>query len=140
MRTKERAFMMEEVLQFLAENPIFYLATVEGDQPRVRPFGFVMEADGKLCFSTSNQKPVFQQMTQNPKVELCTCSKDGRWVRVCGTIRVVPGDAIRQKALDTMPALKGMYSIGDGIFEIFALDNACATFYSMAEAPRTIEL
>ena len=78
---------MEEVYKFLKENPVFYVATMDGDQPRVRPFGVVALFEGKLYLQTGNVKPVYKQMTANPKIELCTTSKDGaKWLRVAATV------------------------------------------------------
>lgn len=132
---------MQELLKFLSENPIFFIATADGDQPRVRPFGFAMDFEGKLCICTSNKKDVFKQMIANPKIEISACSKDGKWVRVCGKATAVPGDDAKRKALEIMPSLSAMYSVGDGIFEILSIDNATATFCSMSgEAPRTVTL
>ncbi len=122
------------------ENPIFFLATTDGDQPRVRPFGFVMEFEKKLCFGTSNQKDVFKQMKANPKVELSASSTDGRWLRLAGTVSFIPDKKAKEKALEVMPALKNMYSADDGIFEIFAIENAVATFCSMAGENRKVTL
>ncbi|MEL7657780.1 MAG: pyridoxamine 5'-phosphate oxidase family protein, partial [Bacillota bacterium] len=75
---------MNEVLEFLNECGVFFLSTMEGDQPRVRPFGFVMEHDGKLCYCTSNQKPVYAQLMANPKAEISGSTKDARWIRISG--------------------------------------------------------
>jgi uncharacterized pyridoxamine 5'-phosphate oxidase family protein len=132
---------MEEILAFFAENPTFYLATDDGGQPRVRPFGFVMNYKGKLAFGTSNQKPVFRQLKANPKMEICGASKDGRWLRISGTAVFEPAREAKEKALEIMPFLRRMYSEDDGIFEIFYLENAAATFSAMdGSAPRAVTL
>ena len=82
---------MDEVYKFLKENPIFYVATMDGDQPRVRPFGVVALFEGKLYLQTGNVKPVFKQMTANPKIELCTMGKDGTsWLRVAADAASTP--------------------------------------------------
>jgi len=132
--------MLKKVLDFLAAAGTFYLATVEGDQPRVRPMGLVMMHDGRLCFSTNNRKPMFAQMAANPKVEFCAATPDGRWLRLSGTARFVTTLAAKQQALETMPMLKHMYSADDTLFEIFTLDNATATFQSMSGEKETIAL
>lgn len=75
---------MHEVLKFLTDNPTFYIATVDGDKPRVRPFGFVMEFEGKLHFCTNNQKNVYKQLQVNPYFEVSTASPEGRWIRLRG--------------------------------------------------------
>ena len=116
---------METIAKFLKDNHIFYLATTEGDQPRVRPFGAVCVHDGKLYISTANQKPVSAQMKVNPKVEISATTPDGgTWLRL--TAQAVPHDSrdARQAMLNAVPALAGRYSADDGIFEVFYLQNA----------------
>jgi len=132
--------MMKKVLDFLTAASKFYLATVEGDQPRERPMGLVMIHDGQLCFSTNNQKPMFAQMKANSKVELCAATPDGRWLRLSGTTRVITTKAAKQQALETMPMLKHMHSAEDTLFEIFTLNNATATFQSMSGEKETVAL
>ncbi|MDR1702787.1 MAG: pyridoxamine 5'-phosphate oxidase family protein [Sporomusaceae bacterium] len=129
---------MQEVLQFLKDNPIFFLATAEGGQPRVRPFGFVMDFEGKLCFGTSNQKPVFKQMQANPKVEL-SASTASRWLRLSGSAVFITSPQAKAKAFEVMPMLKQIYP-DDSLFEIFTLENAVATFASMTGENRTVKL
>ena len=129
---------MKKALDFLVAAKVFYLATDDGGQPRVRPLGLVMEFDGKICFSTNNQKPMFAQMQANPKVEICAAAPDGRWLRLCGNARFVTSRAAKQKALDTMPMLARMYSADDTVFEIFTVENATATFQSMAGDKETV--
>jgi len=131
---------MNEVLQFLADNPIFYLATVDGDLPKVRPFGFVMNFEGKLYFGTSNQKNVYRQLQANPHFEVSTTSKTGEWIRLQGKAVFNTNKQTKQAALDTMPMLKTRYSVDDSIFELFYIENAQATFSDMKGASRTIKL
>jgi uncharacterized pyridoxamine 5'-phosphate oxidase family protein len=130
---------MQEVLKFLTESKVFFLATAEGGQPRVRPLGFFMEYENKLCFCTSNQKDMFKQMKANPQVEICACV--GRNVlRVAGKAGFITSAASRQKALEVMPPLKAKYSVDDQIFEIFALEDAVATTLDAAGAKKTRKL
>ncbi len=131
---------MNEVLQFLTENPTFYLATVDGNTPKVRPFGFVMNYDGKLCFCTNNQKDVYKQLKTNPKFEVCTASKTGEWMRLLGKAVFITSRETKKAALDTAPSLRKIYSEDDTIYEIFYADEAEATFYSMGGTPRTVKL
>lgn len=133
---------MDEVLKFLTENRVFYLATVEGGKPKVRPFGFVMNYEGKLCFCTNNQKDVFKQMQANPYVEICTTSADGqKWVRIRGKVVFNTTAQSKAKCLEVMPELKRLYSVDDPKFETFYLDEAEATFYTLAEGPiKTVKL
>jgi uncharacterized pyridoxamine 5'-phosphate oxidase family protein len=129
---------MEEVFDFLKDCGTFFIATEEGDQPRVRPFGVVNIFEGKLYIQTGKVKDVSKQMQVNPKVEICGC-KDGKWVRLSG--KVIRDDRIEAKAsmLDANPSLKSMYSAEDDNTEVLYFENGTATFYSFTEAPRTVE-
>ncbi|WP_425060183.1 hypothetical protein SCACP_08520 [Sporomusa carbonis] len=131
---------MNEVLKFLKENPIFYLATVDGDIPKVRPFGFVMDFEGKLHFCTNNQKDVYKQLKANPHFEVCTTSQTGEWLRLKGKAVFNTSKQTKQAALDAMPRLANMYSVDDSIFELFYIENAEATFQDMKGNSRTIKL
>ena len=129
---------MSRIVDVLKEAGVFYVATVDGDQPRVRPFGAVIDFDGKPYFCTNNQKEVFKQLMKSPKTEICACLPDKRWVRVVGTFVRDDNDAVRAAMLEDMPMLKSMYSVGDGLFEVLYLDNAVATIYSMGGEPEVI--
>jgi uncharacterized pyridoxamine 5'-phosphate oxidase family protein len=131
---------MNEVLSFFNECGVFFVSTVDGDQPRVRPFSFAMEYEGKLCFATSNQKPVYTQLMNNPNVEISASSKDARWLRLSGKAVFCTSKESKQKALEVMPMLKSMYSPDDTIFEIFYLENAVANFYSLQGESKSISL
>lgn len=128
---------MEEVYKFLKEADTYYLATVEGDQPRVRPFGTVDIFEGKLYIQTGKVKEVSKQIQANPKVELCAF-KDGKWLRVAGSL--VRDDRVEAKAhmLDSYPSLKNMYSAEDDNTEVLYFENATATFSSFTDAPKTV--
>ncbi|MBR6103139.1 MAG: pyridoxamine 5'-phosphate oxidase family protein [Ruminococcus sp.] len=130
---------MNEVLEFLKQAGTYYLATVEGDQPRVRPFGTVEVFEGKLYIQTGKVKSVSKQIRANPKVELCAF-KDGTWIRLSGEL--VRDDRIEPKAhmLDAYPSLKGMYSAEDDNTEVLYFKNAEATFSSFTAPPRTVKL
>jgi uncharacterized pyridoxamine 5'-phosphate oxidase family protein len=117
---------------------VFYIATVEDDQPRVRPFGAVIEFDGKIYLCTNNRKEVFKQMMRNSKTEICGSLPDGRWIRVTGTLVRDDNDAARAAMLEVIPMLKRMYRVGDGLFEVLYLDNPVATLYLMDGAPEVI--
>lgn len=132
---------MNEVLQFLKDQSVFYIATVDGQTPKVRPFGFVMEYNGKLCFCTSNQKDVYKQLIANPAFEITTASPAaGKWLRLKGRAVFITSPESKKAALDAAPFLKDMYSVEDSIFEIFYADDAEATFCSFTEPPRTVRL
>jgi uncharacterized pyridoxamine 5'-phosphate oxidase family protein len=131
---------MNEVLAFLSENKIFYLATVEGNIPKVRPFGFAMEFEGKLYFGTSNQKPVYKQLKANPNFEISTTAKTGDWLRLKGKAVFNSNPKTKQAALDAMPGLSRMYSVDDSIFELFYIEDGEATFNDMKGSSRTVTL
>ena len=98
---------MKEVCQFLKDAGVYYLATVEGDQPRVRPFGTIEIFEDKLYIQTGKSKDVSKQIQANPKVEICAF-KDGQWIRICGEL--VRDDRVeaKQDMLDHYPNLKEM--------------------------------
>ncbi len=131
---------MHEVLQFLKDNPTFYFATVEGNVPKVRPFGFAMEYEGKLYFGTSNRKDVYKQLKANPHFEISTTSKDGEWLRLSGTAVFHTTRQTKQAALEVMPTLSKMYSVDDDIFELFYIENAVATFRDTKGTSKTVNL
>jgi len=132
---------MNEVLEFLTSNPTFYLATIEGDQARVRPFGAVMKYEDKLYFATNNTKPVFKQLVANPKVEISTTSPKFEWLRLSGNAVVDSRSEVKTAMLEAVPSLKTMYSSDDAIFEVFYLANAVAVFSSFSSTePKTVQL
>lgn len=128
---------MKEVEKFLKKAETYYLATVEGDQPRVRPFGTVHIFEDKLYIQTGKKKDVSKQLHANPKVELCAF-KGGEWIRVAGEL--VEDDRIeaRQSMLDAYPSLQQMYSADDGNTEVFYFKNATATISSFTHEPVVI--
>ncbi|MDO4615671.1 MAG: pyridoxamine 5'-phosphate oxidase family protein [Lachnospiraceae bacterium] len=130
---------MNEVLDFLKKSGTFYLATIEDDQPRVRPFGAVCEFENKIYITTSNQKKVYQQILANPKVEISGMSED-KWIRVTTTL--VPDERREPKTamLDANPSLRGMYSEDDGKMAVLYFDHGTASIESFTEPKKTIEL
>ncbi len=129
---------MEKVVQFLKDAGTYYLATVDGDQPRVRPFGTAHIFEGKLYIQTGKSKDVSKQLHANPKVEICAF-KDGKWLRVAGEL--VSDDRREAKAsmLDAYPSLQSMYSADDDNTEVLYFKNATATFSSFTDAPEVIK-
>jgi uncharacterized pyridoxamine 5'-phosphate oxidase family protein len=129
---------MEEVLKYLRDCGVFYLATMDGDQPRVRPFGALGNFEGKLYLSTSNIKNVFAQMVKNTKIEISGMAKDGSWIRI--TAIAVQDDRIeaRQHMLEENTSLKAIYAADDGKYEVFYLKNATAVISSFTGQPKTI--
>ena len=128
---------IEKVCEFLKQSGTYYLATVEGDQPRVRPFGTAHLFEGKLYIQTGKSKDVSKQIAANPKVEICAFHK-GVWLRVAATL--VNDDRLEAKRdlLDAYPALQKMYSAEDGNTQVLYLQDATATFSSFTAAPETV--
>ena len=127
---------MKETLEFLKKAGTFYLATMDGDQPRVRPFGAVCEFEGKLYLVTNNKKDVYKQIMANPKIEISAMS-DGKWIRLSGEAVQDPRREAKKAMLDANPGLRGMYNEDDGIVEVLYLRNATAVFCSFTDAPVT---
>ena len=125
---------MEKVVQFLKDAGTYYLATVEGDQPRVRPFGTAHIFEGKLYIQTGLSKNVAKQLLANPKVELCAF-KDGTWLRVAGELVQDDRREAKVSMLDAYPELKAMYDPDDGNTAVFYFKDATATFSSFTAAP-----
>lgn len=130
---------MKEVLEFIKSCGVYYLATTEGDQPRVRPFGTAEEFEGKLYIQTGKKKDCYKQLLENPNVEIC-CFKDGRWLRLKG--KLIPDDRVEAKKdmLDKNPSLRGMYNENDDNTIVLYFEEGEATFYSFTEAPKTVKL
>ena len=129
---------MKRVAEFLKNAETYYLATVEGDQPRVRPFGTAHVFEDKLYIQTGKVKDVSKQIHANPKVEICAF-KDGKWLRVAGELVEDDRREARVSMLDAYPSLAGMYSADDGNTEVFYFKNAKATFCSFTDAPEVVE-
>lgn len=131
---------MEEVLSFLQENSPFYLASVDGTTPKVRPLGFCMSVDGKIYFGIGTFKPSFAQLTANPEVEISTTSKAMEWLRLRGTAVFDDSDAVTAQAFAVMPHLKSMYNEENGRkLGLFYLQNAVAEIADMKGGFREIK-
>ena len=130
---------MQEVFEFLKKCGVYYLATVDGDQPRVRPFGTAEIFEGKLYIQTGKVKDVSKQIQKNPKVEVCGFA-NGEWIRIAG--KLIRDDRYEPKAymLNQNPNLKAMYSADDDNTEVLYFEDATATISSFTAAPRTITL
>ena len=129
---------MQEVLEFLQKAGTYYLATVEGDQPRVRPFGTYHIFEGKLYIQTGKSKPCSKQMAANPKIEICAFF-EGAWIRIEAT--AVNDDRVEAKAslLDAYPMLKDRYSAEDNNCQVLYLKDAVATIASFSGEPKVIK-
>lgn len=128
---------MNEVYEFLKKCETYYLATVENDQPRVRPFGTVDIFENKLYIQTGKVKNVSKQMKANPKVEICGMT-DGKWIRVEAVAVEDDRAEARQHMLDAYPSLQHMYKADDGNCQVLYLKDATATIYSFNDAPEVI--
>ena len=128
---------MQEVYDFLKKCDTYYLATIEGDQPRVRPFGTIDIVEDRLYIQTGRVKPVFKQMSVNPKIEICAFDGE-KWIRVEAV--AIPDDRreVRQHMLDAYPMLKDMYSADDGNTEVLYLKNVTATISAFSGESKTI--
>ena len=129
---------MEEVYEFLKKCGTFYIATEEGDKPRVRPFGVVNIFENKLYIQTGKSKNVSKQIHINPNVEI-TGVIDGNWIRLEGKVVRDDRREAKKSMLDANPMLRNMYSEDDDNTEVLYFENAKATFCSFTEAPRTLE-
>jgi uncharacterized pyridoxamine 5'-phosphate oxidase family protein len=128
---------VNEVIKFLEENPIQYLATVGKDaKPKVRPFQYMLERGGKLYFCTSNQKDVYKEIKNSPYVELCACTTRYAWVRLSGKVEFSNDIAIKAAILEKSPLVKSIYKAPDNpAFEIFYLKEAIASISDFSGQP-----
>lgn len=128
---------IERVTQFLKNAQTYYLATVEGDQPRVRPFGTAHIFEGKLYIQTGKVKNVSKQLLANPKAEICAF-KGGEWIRIAGELVEDDRMEARQSMLDAYPSLQNMYAADDGNTQVFYFQNAKATVSAFTHEPEEI--
>lgn len=128
---------IDEVCEFLKKAGTYYLATVDGDQPRVRPFGTANIFDGKLYIQTGKSKDVAKQLEANPKFEISGMAK-GQWIRVNG--KLVGDESVEAVTamLDAYPSLKKMYAVGDGNTIVYYIEDGSATFCSFTDPARTV--
>ena len=129
---------VENVCKFLEEAGTYYLATVEGDQPRVRPFGTALVFEDKLYIQTGKVKDVSKQLAANPKAEICAFT-GGKWIRICGELVNDDRREPKKAMLDKMPSLRGSYSEDDDNTQVLYFKNAKATIYSFTEEPKSCE-
>ena len=130
---------LEKVLKFLDEAQTYYLATVEGDQPRVRPFGTALVYRDKLYIQTGKVKPVSHQLKANPKAEICAF-KDGTWVRIAGELVEDDAREVKTLMLEKMPMLRHMYNEDDGNMQMLYFQNAEVVFASFAAPPEKFKI
>ena len=129
---------MKRVYEFLKTAETYYLATVEGDQPRVRPFGTVNIFENKLYIQTGKCKNVAKQISSNPKVEICAMKGD-EWIRVTGTLVLDERTEAQENMLNNYPSLRAMYTTGpNGNTAVFFFRDAVATISSFSHGPEVI--
>ena len=127
---------VERAAKFLKDAETYYLATADGDQPRVRPFGTAHVYEGRLYIQTGKVKDVSRQILANPKVEICAFNGN-EWIRIAGSL--VEDDRVEARAsmLDAYPSLKNMYAADDGNTQVFSFKDAVATISSFTHEPET---
>ena len=128
---------MERVYEFLKNAGTYYLATVEGDQPRVRPFGTALIFEGKLYIQTGKVKPCSKQLAANPKAEICAFA-GGKWIRIAGELIDDDRFEAKKAMLDAYPNLRGSYDENDGNTQVLYFQNATATISSFVGEPEVI--
>jgi len=128
---------MEEVYEFLKKCGTYYIATIDGDQPRVRPFGTALILENRLYIQTGKIKNVSKQMKRNPRIEICAVNA-GKWIRVEAVAVEDDRTEARQKMLDAYPQLKGAYAADDGNCQVLYLKDATATFSAFGEEPKVV--
>lgn len=129
---------MQRVYDFIKGAGVYYLATMDGDQPRVRPFGTIDIFNGKLGIQTGKKKDVYKQITANPKVEI-SAMKDGQWIRVAGELYADESIEAADHMLNDYPDLRAMYTPGDGNCVVLYFKSGIATISSFTAAPVVIE-
>ena len=129
---------MKRIYDFLKKAEVYYLATVEGDQPRVRPFGTVNLFEGKLYIQTGKVKPTSHQLKANPKAEICAFT-EGAWVRIACELIEDDRFEAKKSMLDAYPSLRGMYDENDGNTQVLYMQNAVATISAFGKPSEVVE-
>lgn len=130
---------MKRVYDFLKQAETYYLATMDGDQPRVRPFGTAHIFEDKLYIQTGKGKAVAKQISDNPKVEICAMKGD-EWIRIDGTLILDDRVEVQESMLNDYPSLRKMYTTGsEGNTAVYYFKDATATIYSFSHAPVVIK-
>ena len=131
---------MNKVVEEIRKVKVFYIASIDGDEPRVRPFGSVVEFEGNAYICSGNFKEFYKQVKENPHVELCGMYDDNTsWLRVAATLKEDNRIEVQKAILDDPTGPKGLYEPGDGKFVTFRLENVKATKYSFFSSPEIIE-
>lgn len=130
---------LEKVITFLEEATTYFLSTVEGDQPRVRPFGTALVYNDKLYIQTGKIKAVSKQLSINPKAEICAY-KDGKWLRISGKLINDEDRRVKTLMLEKMPSLRAMYNEDDGNMQMLYFEDGVATFSSFIAPSETFKI
>ena len=130
---------MNRIVEELKKTGTFFVATMDIDQPRVRPFSSVTEIDGQVYICTNNTKECYKQMMRNPKVEISGMADDGTWIRVSGKAIRDDRDEARAAMLADPTGPSMLYKVGDGLFEVFRLEEVTCTKYSFQAEPEIIQ-
>lgn len=130
---------MNRIVEELKKVGVFYLASIDKDSPRVRPFGSICEIENHAYICTGNFKDVYKQLSNNPNIELSGMYADGSWIRV--RCKVVEDNRleIQQKVLDDPTGPSSLYKAGDGVFVTYRLENIKALKYSFGKDPEVIK-
>ena len=138
LQKRQDAEGIEKVYYYLADAKTYFLATVDGNKPRVRPFGTILLDDGKLYIQTGKVKAVSKQISENPFVEISACMNNGTWIRIEAELVEDDSRDVKCKMLEQMPTLKAMYSADDDNMQMFYLKNATASICSFTAEPEVI--
>ncbi len=138
LQKRENAEGIDKVFYYLSDAGTYYLATVDGTRPRVRPFGTILLDDGKLYIQTGKSKDVSKQIAENPSVEITASMPNGTWIRIAADLVEDDSHDVKEKMLERMPSLRAMYSADDDNMQMFYMKDATATFCSFTAEPETI--
>ena len=137
MEKRRNAVGIDKVYDYLNDAGTYFLATVDGNKPKVRPFGTILLYDGKLYIQTGNGKDVTKQLAGNPHAEICACM-DGSWLRIAAELVLDNNHEAKVRMLEKLPALKQMYNADDNSMKMYYLRDASAAFFSFTSAPEII--
>ncbi len=130
---------MNKAVSFLNDSKIFYISTVEDDKPRVRPFGAIMEWENHIYICTNNKKEFYKQIQKNPNFEI-SATMGGSWIRLSGKLVTDPRTEAKEAMLLAYPALRNMYRIDDGIFEVLYITEGMATINTTGGTSEVVTL
>lgn len=130
---------MNKIVESIKKLKVFYIATIEGDQPRVRPFGSICEFEGSIYICSNNTKEVYKQITANPKIEMCGMNENGEWIRLSATAKKDNRIEAKQAVLNDPTGPSQLYKADDAIFEVFRLENVKCMKFSFYSAPEEIK-